>query len=424
MVKRVLMIVFHYPPMSGSSGVQRGLKFSRYLREHEWHPLVLTASARAYETTSHEMLVQIPPDVVVKRAFALDAARHLAVTGRYPGWLARPDRWLSWWAGAVTAAIGLIRRWRPAAIWSTYPIATAHLIALSVHRATGLPWIADFRDPMTDVDYPEDIWTRRVCQWIERRTLTHAAAATFTTAGALRLYQSRYRELARPYWVNLPNGFDEEDFCATPARSDARTYGNQRLELLHSGVLYPSERDPTHFFRALATLRARGLIDADRLHITLRKTGHDDFYRPLLEMMGLHDLVTLAPAMSHRAALTEMMNADGLLILQAANCNNQVPAKLYEYLRAGRPILGLTDILGDTAAVLRDCGVASIAPLDDAGAIGGVLTQFISDIRTGRAHAPAQDVVARHSRQQRCAELAGLLNVVTARQRQSQLELS
>jgi hypothetical protein len=101
MVKRVLMIAFHYPPMRGSSGIQRALKFSQYLPEFGWQPLVLTVNPRAYESVSHDQMCEVSDHVRVARAFALDTARHLSLRGRYPGLLALPDRWISWWLGAV-----------------------------------------------------------------------------------------------------------------------------------------------------------------------------------------------------------------------------------------------------------------------------------------------------------------------------------
>ena len=92
LVKRVLMVAFHFPPLHGSSGIQRTLKFVQYLPSAGWQPLVLSAHQRAYAATNVEQLAQIPPGVPVRRAFALDAARHLSLRGRYPRWLALPDR--------------------------------------------------------------------------------------------------------------------------------------------------------------------------------------------------------------------------------------------------------------------------------------------------------------------------------------------
>src|SRR4051812_32426823 len=127
-MKRILLIAYHFPPLRGSSGIQRTLRFARYLPEFGWQPAVLTATPGAYPEVAPASIAEIPAGVPVHRALALDTARHLALAGRYPGFLARPDRWKSWWLSAVPAGLALVRRFAPDALWSTYPIATAHAI--------------------------------------------------------------------------------------------------------------------------------------------------------------------------------------------------------------------------------------------------------------------------------------------------------
>ena len=180
MVKRVLMIAFHFPPMRGSSGIQRTLKFARYLPQFGWQPAVLSAHPRAYANTGQDQMSEIASDMPVHRAFALDTSRHLAFKGKYLSGMALPDRWSTWWLGAVPRGLKMIRHLRPDVIWSTYPIATAHLIAYTLHRLTGIPWIADFRDPMTDEDYPPNPVVSKTYHWIERKTLSHCALAVFS----------------------------------------------------------------------------------------------------------------------------------------------------------------------------------------------------------------------------------------------------
>src|SRR5262245_14173538 len=100
-MKRVLMIAYHFPPLAGSSGIQRTLRFVQHLPSFGWDPCVLTAAPLAYERTSNDLLSDVPPNVPLKRAFALDTARHLSIGGRYPGFLALPDRWMTWRFDAV-----------------------------------------------------------------------------------------------------------------------------------------------------------------------------------------------------------------------------------------------------------------------------------------------------------------------------------
>jgi glycosyltransferase involved in cell wall biosynthesis len=125
-------------------------------------------------------------------------------------------------------------------------------------------------------------------------------------------------------------------------------------------------------------------------------------------------MVEVLPPIDYRNALDEMQRADALLILQAGNCNEQIPAKLYEYLRARRPILALTDPAGDTAATLRNAGLDAIRPLDDVDAIAELLEAFLRNPTSERGRIAAESIVAANSRRRRTAELATLLDEVAA----------
>ena len=131
----------------------------------------------------------------------------------------------------------------------------------------------------------------------------------------------------------------------------------------------------------------------------------------------VREFVELAPSLPYLEALEEMLRADALLVLQASNCNQQIPAKLYEYLRAGRPVIGLTDSQGDTAATLRSCGVSTIAPLDSARAIAALLLELLAEIRNGSARLPEREMARRNSRTARAKELADLLDEVASKSR-------
>ncbi|MGQ0652125.1 MAG: glycosyltransferase [Betaproteobacteria bacterium] len=413
-MNRVLMVAFHFPPLAGSSGIQRTLRFASHLPECGWEPLVLTADPRAYERTSDDQLAEIPRGCVVERAFAFDSARHFALAGRYPGFLARPDRWVSWWFGAVARGMSMIRRFKPSALWSTYPIATAHKVGLTLHRLSRLPLVADFRDPMAQDGYPADPLVWRSYQRIEEAAVTAAAASVFVTPGAMRRYAERYPHATARLRL-IENGYDEQSF--TGAADGQQPGGAEPLvagafTLLHSGIVYPKERDPACLFAALRRMRQAGVLRAGELRVRLRAAGHEALLSSMIQKEDIGDVVELCPPIPYRQALNEMQRADGLLVLQAADCNDQIPAKVYEYLRCGRPILGLTDAAGDTADLLRRVGVAHIAPLDSPDDIARVTRSFIADVRGGRAAGPAQQTVRAFSREQRTAELARLLDSV------------
>lgn len=407
--RRVLMIAYHFPPLAGSSGIQRTLRFVQHLPSLGWEPLVLTTHPRAYERTSDDLNGDVPPGTVVRRAFALDAARHLSIGGRYPGAMARPDRWISWRFDGVRQGMRLIRELRPDAIWSTYPIATAHVIGAELQRRSGLPWIADFRDPMAQDDYPTDPQTWRSFERIEAEAMRNARLALFTTPGAAKMYRERYPD-ARARVEVLENGYDEESFAGAPAPSPRLAGGP--LVLLHSGIVYPSERDPSQLFAALQRLVESGALRRDDLRIRFRASMNDGLLASLAERHRVTDLIELAPAVGYRDALAEMVQVDALLVMQAANCNAQIPAKIYEYLRAGRPVVTLTDPAGDTAGVLRGAGLDAIARLDSADEIAALLPRFLAAVRDGSARGASTSAVQQASRRARSDVLARALDEV------------
>lgn len=411
--KRLLMVAYHFPPLAGSSGIQRTLRFVQHLPALGWEPLVLTAHQRAYERTSADLNNDVPTGTVVRRALAWDTARHLALRGRYLGALARPDRWQSWRFDAVRQGLQMVRQYRPQALWSTFPIATAHVIGAELARRTGLPWIADFRDPMAQDGYPVDPATWRQYQAIEARALRSGQIATFTTPGAAAEYQRRYPDGAHKVHV-IENGYDEESFASVDAIAQAQPLVRGAVTLLHSGIVYPNERDPTQLMAALGRLHEAGDITPQRMRLRFRAAMAEDLLRDLATRHRVAEYLDICPPIPYREALAEMLRADALLVMQASNCNAQVPAKLYEYLRAGRPILGLTDLNGDTAGVLRAAGIDALARLDDAADIAALLRRFIDPQKNGRLTGVAsQSVIRAASRKGRTEQLARLLDDLT-----------
>ncbi len=408
--KKILMVAFHYPPVKGSSGIQRTLKFSNYLRDHGWEPLILTVKPSVHELISDDQMGEIPTGMVVERAFAFNTARDLSFKGRYLGWMAQPDRWVTWWPAGVWTGMQMIRRHKPAAIFSTCPITTAHMIGHSLARLSGLPWVADCRDSITEPGYPTDPQTWRSNRRLEQKMVKRATKVVFTTEGTREMYAQRYPEQAASKWSVIENGYDEENFRDAERDFDPQPLGRKgQLTLIHSGILYPQERDPRPFFSALRRMRAAGQVSADRLRIVLRATGSDPAYREMLREYGIEDLVELAPPIAYRDALREMLCADGLLLFQAAMCNHQVPAKLYEYFRAGRPIFSLTDTQGNTAQALRRGGADDIVNIADEHDIEAGLLRFLTRLHAGEALGVRPEVASANSRRARTAELAALL---------------
>lgn len=411
-MRRVLLITFQFPPFGGSSAVQRMLSFTRFLPQFGWQPVVLTVDPDVYERQDPNLLSAVPANTPVYRTRSLDTARHLAIARRYPTWLATPDRWWTWRLSAVKRGVELIREHKIDAILSTYPIATAHDIAHRIAVKTGVPWLADFRDPMAHDGYPADPTIWRSFKQLEERIFARAHTCIFVTDPAAAMYRDRYPQ--SPAHVDVvENGFDPtllagavSDQGAPSAQRQPLTPG--RLTLLHSGVVYPIERDPTAL---IAALKALPKASRDRLMVRFRAPNDEAWMKGLIDAAGIRDCAEVLGSIPYQQALAEMAQADALLLLQAASCNEQIPAKVYEYAYIDRPIVGLCCPLGATADRLRKFGDIAQCPLDDAQAIGDLLQRLPQIVQKSGID---RDAVLQTTREVLSGKLAGLLDRAAA----------
>ena len=158
---------------------------------------------------------------------AIRARLRVPIGGRVGVWAPYPQDWR------------LIRRYRPDVIWSTYPIATAHRIALTLHKLSGVPLVMDFRDPMAQEGYPADARTWRSFERIEQEAVRHASKLVFVTPGCQRLYRERYAHVDSERFALIENGFDEEAFVDAERDRTSDALNPGRLTILHSGIVYP-----------------------------------------------------------------------------------------------------------------------------------------------------------------------------------------
>jgi len=403
----VLYVAFHYPPILGSSGVHRTLAFTRHLAEQGWQVNVLTASIKAYDKWSEQQLSFIPEKVNVIRAFARNTARSFSFKGKYLSWLAQPDNWQSWIIPGIFSGLWQAVKEKPKVIISTYPIASAHIIAYVIHRLTGIPWVADLRDPMAQDDYPTDATRKKIFEWIERKAVKHCKHIVFTAPGAVSFYKNKFPQAQESLWKLIPNGFDARMFDNIEWVEKKKDL--KKVTLLHSGVIYPSERDPSVLFNALSELKKSGVIHPENINITLRATGHDQLYQPILEELDIADVVILAPPIPYKEALAEMNEVDALLLLQADNCDFQIPAKAYEYLKVKKPILALTSQSGDTGQLLLKTGVALVASLTDKQQIKDNIVELLNRTLANEGKVLTDSELEKYSRQYHAKSLEALL---------------
>jgi len=411
---RILMLAFQFPPYDESTGSQRTLGFIRHLPDFGWSPIVITARESAYPRTNPATLKWIPQGTTVVRAFAFDIARVVSIRGAYPRVLCTPDRWNSWIFGSVAKGLKATRAQRPSALWATFPTPSAIAAAIALKRLTGLPLVGDLRDPMLYETWPESAWERKVYRFLERALVRTADAIVLTTPGARQLYRERYPEHAEKFHT-IPNGMDPPD-DEPQARSvlpEAAAGSDRAITLVHSGLMEMPDRDPTAFFDALRLLADRGDLQDKRLRVVLRASGRESRYAGMLRERGIGELVEILPRVSRAEAMQEMRDASALLIFQGKHCNRQIPAKAYEYLFLGRPIICLADAAGNTYALVHgEWGVPYCADMEDPQDIARVLALFLANERSGSAYVPAAALRERHTRRAQAVALARLLDDV------------
>jgi glycosyltransferase involved in cell wall biosynthesis len=364
-----LFVAFHFPPEASSSGVLRTLKYVRYLEDYGWRVTVISPKTDAYSIIDQRLEEQLPRSTRVVRTAWVNTKKRFAIFGAYPSLLALPDPWIGWLPWAVAAGRRVVQSDPAHVVYSTSPHATAHLIALVLARASKVPWIADFRDPWFE-DPPEPgapngrlyMSINRLLEKSVTTRCTHIVTSTTHLRDSLR---RRYSHLQREKITAIPNGYDEADFAA--ATSASRT---ERFTVVHAGSINADFRDPRPLFRALRRLIDNGQIERDR--IELRFIGAGEYaasaaLRTALAQTDLTKQVAFAPRIPFDETLRQLGAADLLLLLQAsADTVDLVPAKLYEYLRAQRPVLAIV-YPGATAEVLEVTGGGwAVDPRDDA----------------------------------------------------------
>jgi len=410
--KHVLLVAFQFPPLQGSSGVHRIVSLAKHLPKFNWRVSVLTVEPRAYVRTAQVNAAEFPTSVQVYRCVALDARRHLSIFGRYPGFLSVPDRWKSWMWSGIAKGKRIIKEDRPDVILSSFPIATANMIAAKLASMSGIPWVADLRDPIVTESHPPPGILRDQYQRLEQQTFKLASRVIVTTDGAASLYRSRYPRLSETYIHVVGNGFDEDLFDKIGGESQ-REGVRGRLRILHSGLVYEEARNPVVLFDCLADLILRGVVRDDEVEILFRASNQEQYIRWQAGRFGLEEVVRCQGAIDHSEAIAEMAASDSLLLLQSAACNDQIPAKVYEYLRCRRPILGIVDPAGATGRLLRSLGIRHVAALEDRAAVLETLEVHIRAVRSGEVELPPFDRVLQFSRHDRAREYAARLGEVS-----------
>jgi glycosyltransferase involved in cell wall biosynthesis len=335
---RVLMFAYYFPPLGGSA-VQRTLKYVKYLPRHGYDPTVITGQPRWLPELRDDRLGRdIPESAVVVRARTVPLAliqgkldgllRRAGISTRFVAAALWPDELVGWVPAAVWHGLRVIRARRPAVMFSTSLPASAHLAALIVHRLTGIPWVADFRDSLTYDPGPEYTRARpplRVIAMLERRVVAEAAYVT-VACDTIRLVDVDRHDRRR---IFIPNGFDPDD--VKPEAGVAGESASARFRLSYVGSLYGS-RHGSPVFDAVKELAAGGCITPENFE--MRIVGHVTLGE--VDVGGVP--VSCTGFIDHSRAVAEMLSATALFFHQPPE-QLGASGKIYEYLASGRPIL-------------------------------------------------------------------------------------
>lgn len=393
-MRKVLLLTYHFPP-SGAVAVYRMLGLVRYLPRHGWQPIVVAPPRVPWEPEDASLLAQVPPGTPIERVpFAS------GFLGKFARYFAPEMHWL--WA-ANAACKRMIREHQPQAIFTSSPPGCVHLLGRELQKRYALPWLADFRDPwITNNIYSRKNFRLRTHHWLEGRVMQHATTLIANTPNNQRGWATAYPRAASKM-ITITNGFDPERF----ARPEPAPPG-PKLSILHAGELY-SGRDPRPLLDALEQLPVeRGALQVEFLG---RKTEQLVDMPAEVQRRGLTQCVSLPDQVAYAEAITRMMRADILLLIHTPGSHVGVPAKLYEYLGAGRPILALAEPQGDIAWVLRESHVLHrIAQPTDVGRIKQALVELMGEVRAGQPAVPNSAALQQFTRERMAQRVAECLD--------------
>lgn len=408
-MKRVLVLAYKYPDLIVPGGSTRVEKFVRYLPRHGWQPVVLSvrlpAGAPLEPVHSGPYVERIPSHygTFVKayrnRHLSAKPSALVETVRRTKNLVLVPDDVVLWWPRAVPAALRLIRRHKPEAIFASGPPYSLLLLGALLKKLTRVPLVADLRDdwagnPLAGKRNLAQALTERP---LERAAVRAADRLVVVTQASFDLYRERYpRRAGRLRLVS--NGFDEADFEGFAPWTKKPRW----LDLLHVGSL-KAGRSPRPVFEAMQSLADEDPV-CRRIFFNLVGTHHAE-HMLAATAVGLNDQVKWEERLPRADVVRRMEKCDALVLLPSQDAPTAIPGKVYEYLRAGRPLLVVSAPNETTRFLARFPGAAVHRP-DDVAGIRATLRDWFF-----RADPPVPDAsaVAPFARERLTGALAALL---------------
>jgi glycosyltransferase involved in cell wall biosynthesis len=404
----------------GLSGVQRTLKFVKYLPQFGWHPTVLTVEPRGYVARDESFLqelegrniniIRTPPAgpgrlFGRKQVVGLPAEWKRKLMSRISDTFFIPDNKVGWRRKALARALAMHRETPFDLIFATAPPFTDFMIGAELKRRIGKPLVLDYRDPW--VDYPFKFYPTPFHRWrnvvLERRALRASSHVVTTNRRVKESIIHRHGFLTYHDIDIIPQGFDPEDFPASVVRGKKKTAAASeaagRMRVTYAGIFW-EDRVPDYFLQAMHNLFAEKPRLRGRIEARFVGTFRDENVK-LVKRLGLQDAVHVTGYLPHPQCIKELVDSDVLWTTVGDEFGS--PGKTYEYIGAKKPILGLVPD-GFLKSTILEAGGRAVAPNDVSG-IMKALEEYLAAFEKRQLKGPQVDVVEKYNR----VTLTGLL---------------
>jgi hypothetical protein len=432
-MKKVLIISYYFPP-SGGPGVQRVLKFVKFLPQFGWEPVVLTVENGDFPARDESLVKEIPQTVKVYRTKIFEPYRlYRRLTGRPANapvdveniphgikkrsatqYLAEfirstffiPDARIGWMPYALPRALQIARAENVHAIYSSSPPYTTALIARALHRRTGLPWIAGFRDPWVGFISSPERWTlpRKIDSSLEHAVYRDATILEAAWEGILLDFRQKYPEIDVEKCLHLPNGYDPEDYPTLEKET------HERFAVVYTGSMY-GRRNPKTFLQAVEELVAEGKVSPEK--ILLRFIGRfGNEVREMIRASRVGDSIEVIAYLPHSESIKHLLRADALLLVvdESKESAEIVPGKVFEYIGARRPIIALAQE-GAVAGIIRETRAGFVADNRDIPAIKEAFIEcYHNFLYHTKQFEPNERALMKYDRKEITRQLAGALD--------------
>jgi len=429
MEHKVLIITYYWPP-SGGSGVQRWLKFVKYLPQLGWTPYVFTPENPSFSMKDESLLRDVPPEAEVihfpiwepygvlqwmRNPFGtrqpLKESDYI-VTGKKSlfqhimawvrGNLLIPDPRVFWVKPSVAFLEDFIRDNKIRAIITTGPPHSMHLIGLKLRKKfPALRWLADFRDPWTEWDIYDNLHLTSIARAYHRKLEREVLRQADVVLSISPFHVERLRKLGGKNVQLLTNGYDPDDFRGIEYR---RT---DHFTIRHLGVV-DDLRDPRPFMKALRQLLTDHPEYRQNVRVEFIGNVNTAFVQWVHQDEWLASVTSFKPYMKHAEVLQVYGETDVLLLVLAntAIAPGNLPGKMFEYLAAGRPILAIGPPAGDAAEIIQATGAGQVADKEDIDGLRAGIVLYYEKWKNGHQEdTKSKDVYSRKALAARLIDL-------------------